>query len=85
MYQLSDEYHYHYLGLGLLAGFDLPVAHRWNIIVNGGFDLDYPNLGTNKHVQPFDYSWQYHFDVGVRYSRKKTNKYSYVRQIKKLF
>lgn len=85
MYQLSDEYHYHYLGLGLLAGLDLPVAHRWNIIVNGGFDLDYPNIGTNKDVQPYDYSWQYHLDVGVRYSRKKTNKYSYVRQIKKLF
>ncbi|MCR5219017.1 hypothetical protein [Treponema sp.] len=85
MYQLSDEYHLHYLGLGLLTGTELPVAHRWTILVNAGFDLDYPNLGTNKNIQPFDYSWQYHVDVGIRYSRKKTNKYSYVRQVKKLF
>lgn len=85
MYQLSDEYHYHYVGLGILTGIELPVAHRWTILLNGSFNLDYPNLGTNGGIQPLDLSWQYHFDLGVRYSRKMTNKYSYVRQIKKLF
>lgn len=85
MYQLSDEYHLHYLGLGLITSTELPVAHRWTIVLNAGLDLDYPNLGTNRDMQPFDLSWQYHVDAGIRYSRKKTNKYSYVRQIKKLF
>lgn len=80
MYQLTDEYHMNYLGLGLSGGIELPVAKRWTILLNGLFTVDYPNLGTNKNIQPFDISWQYHVDLGIRYSKKKTNKYSYIRQ-----
>lgn len=82
MYHLTDEYHLHYLGGAFLTGLELPVSSRWSILLDGTFALDYPNFGTNKLVQPYDYSWQYHLDFGVRYSKKSKNKYSYIRQSK---
>ena len=83
MYQLSDEYHLHYLGGGALAGLELPVEPRWSILLDGTFSFDYPNFGTNSLVQPYDYSWQYQLNLGVRYSVKGKNKYSYIRQSEK--
>lgn len=83
MYQLTDEYHLHYLGVGLLTGLELPVAPRWTVLLDGTFALDYPNFGTNRLVQPFDYAWQYHLNFGLRYSRKSRNQYSYIRQSEK--
>lgn len=78
MYQLTDEYHLHYLGGALLAGVELPLSRRWTILLDGLFALDYPNLGTNRNIQPFDYAWQYQLRLGVRYSKKNENKYSYI-------
>ena len=78
MYQLTDEYHLHYLGLGLFAGLELPVAWHWTILLDGTAALDYPNLGTNGTMQPYDYAWQYHINLGVRYSKKGANQYSYI-------
>lgn len=83
MYQLSDEYHLNYLGAGILGGIELPIAQRWTIVNNGTFTLDYANLGTNKTVQPFDYSWSYQVSLGVRYSKKKLHKYAYIHHIEK--
>ncbi len=83
MYQLTDEYHMNYLGLGLLTGVELPIARHWTIMNDGTFTLDYANLGTNQKVQPFDYSWQYQVSLGVRYSKKGYNKYSYIHKIKR--
>ncbi|MBQ1832252.1 MAG: hypothetical protein II114_00560 [Treponema sp.] len=83
MYQLSDEYHLHYLGAGLLAGLELPLASYWTILANGTFTFDYPNFGSNAKVQPFDFSWQYHFDLGVRFSKKAANEFSYIGSRKK--
>lgn len=83
MYQLSDEFHLHYLGIGVLAGLELPVAPHWTVLIDGTFALDYPNFGTNRLVQPYDFSWQYHLDVGIRYSKKARNQYSYIRQSEK--
>lgn len=34
MYQLSDEYHLNYLGGGISAGIELPVALYWSILNN---------------------------------------------------
>ena len=82
MYQLTDEYHMNYLGLGFAAGLGLPIASRLTFLVNGFLSADYPNFGTNKTVQPFDIAWQYRVDLGLRYSKKKTNKYSYIRSRK---
>lgn len=81
MYQLSDEYHLNYLGVGFLTGLELPLARRWTLIQNGTFSIDYANLGTNNRVQPFDYSWTYQLSFGVRYSRKNLNKYAYIHRI----
>lgn len=80
MYQLSDEYHLNYLGGGALAGLELPIEPRWSILLDGTFSFDYPNFGTNRLVQPYDYSWQYQLNLGVRYSVKGKNKYSYISQ-----
>ncbi len=81
MYQLTDEYHMNYLGGGLLAGVELPLARRWTVLTDGTATLDYPNLGTNRLVQPFDFAWQYNVSVGVRYSKKGENKYAYIHKI----
>ncbi|MCM1320753.1 MAG: hypothetical protein NC041_04330 [Bacteroides sp.] len=78
MYQLSDEYHLHYLGGAAAGGLELPVAWHWTALINGIFSLDYPNLGTNRRVQPYNYAWSYQLSVGVRYSKKGANKYSYI-------
>ena len=59
MYQLSDEYHLNYLGGGISAGIELPVARHWSILNNGTITLDYANSGTNKDIQNFDISYQY--------------------------
>ena len=83
MYQMTDEYNFLYFGLGLLADVELPVAKYWTIIANGIFSFDYANLGSNRNIQPFDYSWNYQIDVGFRYSKKAANKYSYIDSKKK--
>lgn len=59
MYHLSDEYHLNYLGGGISAGIELPVARHWSILNNGTITLDYANSGTNKDIQNFDISYQY--------------------------
>lgn len=78
MYQLTDEYHLHYVGVGALVGLELPVAWHWTVLLDGTATLDYPNLGTNSIIQPYDYAWQYHVNFGVRYSKKGANQYSYI-------
>ena len=78
MYQLTDEYHMHYLGLGTEAGFMLPITKNWSIIERNFITFDNANLGTNKNIQPFDGSFQYHFNIGFSYSKKVLNKYYYV-------
>ena len=53
------------------------------MLLDGTFSFDYPNFGTNSLVQPYDYAWQYQLNLGVRYSVKGKNKYSYIRQSEK--
>ena len=79
MYQLTDEWHMHYLGLGLTTGFELPVSKSWSIINRNFFSYDDANLGTNKLMQRFRASYQYHINLGVRYSRQVFNTYSYIK------
>lgn len=83
MYQLTDEYHLHYLGLGAFVGLELPVAWHWTVLLDGTAALDYPNLGTNGIMQPYDYAWQYHVSFGVRYSKKGANQHSYINSKKR--
>ena len=79
MYQLTDEWHMHYLGLGGTLGFELPVSKSWTIINRNFFSYDDANLGTNKLMQRFRASYQYHINLGVRYSRRVFNTYSYIK------
>ncbi|MGI5070674.1 hypothetical protein [Treponema pectinovorum] len=72
MYQLSDEYHYSYVGAGGIFGVEFPVTKKWTIILDGTFTWDNANVGSNKNVQPYDYSWQWGSSIGVRYSRLGT-------------
>lgn len=79
MYQLTDEWHMHYLGLGGTLGFELPVSRGWTIVNRNFFSYDDANLGTNKLMQRFRASYQYHINLGVRYSRRVDNVYSYIK------
>lgn len=85
-YQITDEFHLHYVGLQVKSGIDLPLAHHWSILLSGAFTLDYANLGTNRLIQPYDMAWQYRISLGVRYSRKGRNDFAYIesrRSVKK--
>lgn len=73
MYQLSDEYHYNYVGAGGILGMEFLVTKRWTVLLDGTFIWDNANVGSNKNVQPYDYSWQWGTSIGVRYSRKREN------------
>ena len=79
MYQLTDEYHMSYLGLGFLGTARLPVAQKWTIVNNYFFSIDDANLGGNTKIQPFAISYQYHIDLGVCFSKRSLNPYSYVK------
>lgn len=79
MYQLCDEYHLMYFGMANKVGIELPVAKHWTILVDGIINIDYPNLGSNRIVQPYDAEWQLEICLGVRYSIAKENKYSYIK------
>lgn len=79
MYQLTDEYHMNYLGLGATVGLEFPISQGWTVVNRNFFSYDNANLGKNKLVQPFYGSYQYHINLGVRYSRRVRNAYSYIK------
>lgn len=78
MYQLTDEYHMIYLGLGFLGTMQFPLTERWSIVNNYFFSFDNPNMGNNKNIQPFTASYQYHIDLGVCYTKRAKNSYYYI-------
>lgn len=79
MYQLTDEWHMNYLGLGISTGIEFPLSAGWTIVNRNYFSYDNANLGSNKTIQPFYASYQYHINLGVRYSRRVRNEYSYIK------
>lgn len=80
MYQMGDRWNYINLGLGGFASAELPVAKRWTVLLNGYASWDYGNLGSNRDMEPYNYVWQYQLDLGVRYSKRASNKYSYIKK-----
>lgn len=78
MFQLTDEYYMDYVGLGTYDSFIFPITKNISVINSYFFSYDNPNLGSNAKVQPFDASYQYHIDLGIRVSRAVPNKYSYI-------
>lgn len=80
MYQLSDEYHLNYVGLGCQGTLEFPISERWTIVNNYFFSYDNANLGSNKNIQLFDASYQYHIELGVRFSKTLKNQYTYIKK-----
>jgi len=78
MYQLTDEWHMHYIGLGGILGFSLPITNQISIVNSNFFSFDDANIGKNRTKQPFDGSYQYHIDLGVRYTKTALNHYYYI-------
>lgn len=79
MFQLTDEYYMHYVGIGGMLGMELPVSKHFTLVESNYFSYDNANLGSNKKVQPFDGAYQYHINLGIRYSKAVENRYSYIR------
>lgn len=82
LYQMGDRWNYVNLGAGGVATVELPLARRWTILLNGYASIDYGNFGTNRNMEPYNYVWQYQLDIGVRYSRRAENQYSYIKSRK---
>lgn len=77
MYQLTDEYHMHYVGIGAELGCEWPLTQNWTLINRNFVSYDNANLGSNKNVQPFDASYHYSIDLGVRYTKRVQNAFPY--------
>ena len=69
----ADRWNYFNMGAAGFLEFQVPLAERWTIFVNGIASLDNGNLGGNRLMEPFDIAWQYQVDIGVRYSKKWIN------------
>ncbi len=83
-YQLTDDWHFIQTGIIGMLGVELPIAKRWTILANGLASFDYANLGSNRDMFPIDWAWTYQVSLGVRYSKKLENKYSYIGSKKKV-
>ena len=79
LYQLHDKWHYVHLGAGLGLEVEAPISSRWSFNIGGIFTWDNANLGSNKRMRPFDWSWEYQAQLGFRYSKKKLNPKSFVK------
>lgn len=79
LYQLHDKWHYVHLGAGLGVELEMPISSRWSFNIGGIWTWDNANLGTNKKMRSFDYSWEYQAQLGFRYSKKQLNPKSFVK------
>lgn len=78
-YQLSDKYHHNDLGLGALAVMEFPISKRFTILLNSEFSYDCGNLGSNRQIQKFDHVWAYTFDLGLKYTKRHSNSFYYIK------
>lgn len=79
MFQMTDEWPMSYLGIGLQTGMNFPISRYWTILNTYLISFDNANIGPNKLMQPFEISYQYHINLGVRYSRRAPNTYCYIK------
>jgi hypothetical protein len=75
----SDRWNYFNLGVAGRGGFELPLSRGWTVLINGMASLDNGNLGANRFLEPFDIVYQYQVDIGVRYSKKLSNAFFYIK------
>lgn len=79
LYQLHDKWHYVHVGAGLGLEAEMPISSRWSFNIGGIWTWDNPNIGSNRRMRPFDFSWEYQAQLGFRYSTKKLNIKSFVK------
>jgi len=69
----SDRWNYFNMGGAAMIGMELPLAPRWTLIGGGIASLDSGNLGDNRYMEPYDIVFQYHVELGIRYSKRLIN------------
>lgn len=78
LYQKADRWHYVHLGVGGMLELQLPLARRWSLLLGGVASIDNANLGSSRHMEPYDLAWQYQASLGVRYSKALPNAKFYI-------
>ena len=73
LFMTSERWNYFNLGVAAVAGIELAFSYGWSLLINGFVSADNGNLGMNKHMEPFDITYQYQASIGVRYSKIKRN------------
>jgi len=69
----SERWNYLNMGGALVAGLEVPLFARWTLLMDFYASIDSGNLGQNRRMEPFNVVWQYQFNIGVRYTKKKDN------------
>ncbi|HCC36306.1 MAG TPA: hypothetical protein DEQ14_01080 [Treponema sp.] len=67
----SDRWNILNVGLAVSAGLELRFSDQWDMLVDGVASLDNGNLGMNRSMEPYDITYQYQIELGVRYRKKK--------------
>lgn len=78
-YQTSDRFNFILLGLGGQVSMELPLTAKWTILFDCCATIDYPNLGTNSTIEPYNLAYMYQCSLGVRYSKKSLNLFFYIK------
>ncbi|MDR0720718.1 MAG: hypothetical protein LBF78_13865 [Treponema sp.] len=81
LFHNDDRWNYLNMGIGGLAGMELPISRRWTIFIDGIASFDNGNFGTNRDMEPFDIVYQYQLALGVRYSKRLPNQYPYIKPV----
>jgi len=70
----AERWNYLDLGGTVFLGMEVPLTKNWTFLCGGFASLDNGNLGANRRMEPFDIAYQYQIEIGVRYSKKITNR-----------
>ncbi|MCL2211477.1 MAG: hypothetical protein FWB95_06115 [Treponema sp.] len=69
----SERWNYINLGVGAVIGVEFAISPKLSLLLNGMASFDNGNLGGNRLMEPFNITYQYQANIGVRYSKKKRN------------
>lgn len=79
-YQLSDEFSFNELGVGILTGFEFPISPKFTVLLNGDFVYSPFKLGKKVKMRPYDHIWHYGIQLGFRYSKRNLNQFTYFKK-----
>lgn len=82
-YQKHDKWKYWNLGPGVKVDAEVPLSPRWTLLMGAMFSWDNGNLGSNRGMRDFDYVWEYQFQFGARYSKRRRNAKSIFKGMRK--